>query len=207
MRHSIFALFMLISTLSYSQFEMGLKAGLSTTELDPETIILNDGNTSISIQEANYGFHLGLYTRLSIANIYVEPAFLFNSNRVDYNLEEQIFDTGIFSSIKSETYNNLDIPFMVGMKMGFLRIQGGPVAHIFLNSSSELTDISGYSQKFKDATYGFQGGIGLDLWKVRLDLNYETNLSRFGGDIEIDGVPYQFDQRPARIVASVGLRF
>ena len=200
-------LFMLISTLSYSQFEMGLKAGLSTTELDPETIILKDGNTSISVLEANYGFHLGLYTRLSIANIYVEPAFLFNSNRVDYNIEEQIFDSGIFSSIKSETYNNLDIPFMVGMKMGFLRIQGGPVAHIFLNSSSELTDISGYSQKFKDATYGFQGGVGLDIWKIRLDLNYETNLSRFGGDIEINGVPYQFDQRPARIVASVGLRF
>ena len=207
MRHSLFMLFMLISTLSYSQFEMGLKAGLSTTELDPETIILKDGNTSISVLEANYGFHLGLYTRLSIANIYVEPAFLFNSNRVDYNIEEQIFDSGIFSSIKSETYNNLDIPFMVGMKMGFLRIQGGPVAHIFLNSSSELTDISGYSQKFKDATYGFQGGVGLDIWKIRLDLNYETNLSRFGGDIEINGVPYQFDQRPARIVASVGLRF
>lgn len=209
MKKSFFILFMLLSTLSYSQFEMGLKAGLSSTDLSPESIIFNNGEntTEISIAEAKYGFHLGLYTRISIANIFIEPAFLFNSTSVDYNLTEQIFDTGIFSSIGSETYNNLDIPLMVGMKVGFLRLQGGPVAHIFLNSASDLTDIDGYSQKFKDATYGVQGGLGLDIGKIRLDLNYEANLSRFGGDIEIDGHPYQFDQRPARMVASLGIRF
>lgn len=199
----------MMATLSYGQFEMGLKAGVSSTDLSPESILINNGQTTakISIAEAKYGFHLGLYTRISIANIFIEPAFLFNSNTVDYNLEEQIFDTGIFSSIRSETYNNLDIPLMVGMKIGFLRLQGGPVAHIFIDSASELTDIDGYSQKFQDATYGIQGGIGLDLWKIRLDLNYETNLSNFGGDIDVNGDSYQFDQRPARLIASVGLRF
>ncbi|MDF1696237.1 MAG: outer membrane beta-barrel protein [Saprospiraceae bacterium] len=209
MKNLSFALLMLLSTLSYGQFEMGLKAGLSSMDLSPESILINNGEstTELSIREANYGYHFGLYTRISVANIFIEPAFLFNSSSVEYNLDEQIFDQGIFSTIKTETYNNLDIPFMVGMKMGFLRIQGGPVAHIFINSASELTAIDGYSQKFKDATYGFQGGIGLDLFKIRLDLNYETNLSRFGGDIDINGTPFQFDQRPARLVASLGLRF
>ncbi len=209
MKKSFFVLFMMISTLSFSQFEMGLRAGVSSTDLSPESILIIDGgnSTEISITEAKYGFHLGLYTRISIANIFVEPSFLFNSNRVDYNLEEQIFDTGIISSIGSETYNNLDIPLMIGMKIGFLRIQGGPVAHIFINSTSELTEISGYSQKFQDATYGIQGGLGLDIGKIRLDLNYETNLSKFGGDIDINGNVFQFDQRPTRLIASVGFRF
>lgn len=209
MKKSFFVLFMLISTLSFSQFEMGIKTGLSSTDLSPESLIINNGETTtkLTLAQANYGYHFGLYTRVKIANIFIEPSFLFNSSSVDYNLEEQIFDTGIVNSIKSETYNNLDIPLMVGMKIGFLRIQGGPVAHIFLNSASELTDINGYSQKFKDATYGIQGGIGLDILRIRLDLNYETNLSNFGGDIDIDGNPYQFDQRPARLVASLGIRF
>lgn len=209
MKRTFFILFMLISTLSNAQFEIGVKMGLSSTDLTPETITLENGDitSELSIAQANYGFHFGLYTRVCIANIFIEPAFLFNSSSVDYNLEEQIFDTGIFSSIKSESYNNLDIPFMVGMKIGFFRIQGGPVAHIFLNSASELTAIDGYSQKFQDATYGFQGGIGLDILKLRFDLNYETNLSRFGGEIDINGTPYQFDQRPGRLVASLGIRF
>lgn len=209
MKKILFILLMLTSTLSYSQFEIGLKTGISSTELSPESILFNQGDntTKLSIAEAQYGFHFGLYTRISIANIFIEPSFLFNSSSVDYNLEEQIFDTGIISSIGSETYNNLDIPLMVGMKIGFFRIQGGPVAHIFINSASDLTRISGYSQKFRDATYGIQGGLGLDIWKIRFDVNYETNLSHFGGDIDIDGNPYQFDQRPARLIASIGLRF
>ncbi|MEM9548315.1 MAG: outer membrane beta-barrel protein [Bacteroidota bacterium] len=209
MKKSIFILFMLLSTLSHSQFEMGLRAGISSTDLSPESIIISDGNTTteLSILEANYGFHLGLYTRISIANIFIEPSFLFNSTSVDYNLENQIFDAGVFSAIGSETYNNLDIPLMIGMKIGFLRLQGGPVAHIYLNSASDLTNFSGYSQKFRDATYGVQGGIGLDIWKIRLDVNYEANLSRFGSDVEINGTPFQFDQRPGRLIASVGLRF
>ena len=124
-----------------------------------------------------------------------------------YNLSEEIFDTGIISSIRSESYNNLDIPLMVGIKVGPFRLQGGPVAHIFLNSSSDLTAISGYSQKFKDASYGIQGGIGLDIHKVRLDFNYETNISLFGDHINIDGQPYDFDQRPGRLVASIGVKF
>jgi len=209
MRKSFFVFFMLLSTMSFAQFELGIKAGLSSTDLSPESLLIKDGdNTSkLTIAQANYGYHFGLYTRLQIANIFIEPSFLFNSSSVDYNLEEQIFDTGIVNSIKSETFNNLDIPLMVGMKIGFLRIQGGPVAHIFINSASELTSISGYSQKFKEATYGVQGGIGLDILKIRLDLTYERNLSNFGGDIDINGNPYQFDQRPARLVASLGIRF
>jgi len=215
MKKSLFVLFMLMSTLSFSQFEIGLKAGVSSPELSPESILIpnsiiigNGGNTSeISIADAKYGYHLGLYTRISIANIFIEPSFLFNSASVDYNLEEQIFDTGVISTIANETYNNLDIPLMVGIKLGFFRLQGGPVAHIFLDSASDLTNFSGYRQKFKDATYGVQGGIGVDFWKIRLDLNYETQLSEFGGEIIIDGETYQFDQRPSRLIASVGYRF
>ncbi|MFT6338124.1 MAG: hypothetical protein ACI86M_001733 [Saprospiraceae bacterium] len=209
MKKIFFGLLMMLSTLSYSQFELGIKTGISSTDLSPKSILINNGGNEItlSIQEANYGFHFGLYTRVTFANIFIEPAFLFNSTSVDYNLSEEIFDTGIISSIRSESYNNLDIPLMVGIKIGPLRIQGGPVAHIFLNSASDLTSISGYSQKFKDASYGLQGGIGLDILKVRLDINYETNLTLFGDHINIDGQPYDFDQRPGRLVASIGVRF
>jgi len=96
---------------------------------------------------------------------------------------------------------------MVGIKMGPLRLQGGPVAHIFLNSASDLTAINGYAQKFRDASYGLQGGIGLDIYKFRLDVNYETNLSIFGDHISIDGEDYDFDQRPGRLIVSVGMKF
>lgn len=209
MRKIIIAFFLMSATLSQAQFEMGLKTGLSSTELAQSSIFAknNGQNIQLSVADAKYGFHFGLYTRVSFLGIYVEPAFLFNSSNVDYNLDEGFFDSGIISTIRSETYNNLDIPLMIGCKLGFFRVQAGPVAHIFLNSASELTSIDGYSQKFKDASYGLQAGIGLDILKIRLDVNYEANLSKFGDHINIDGTDFDFDERPGRLVASLGIRF
>ena len=209
MRKILFGILMTCSTLSYGQFEMGMKLGLSSTELTPKSILFNNGDNdmSLSIRDANYGFHFGLYTRFSLANLFIEPSFLFNSSSVDYDLREEIFDTGVISTIRSESYHNLDIPLMVGMKIGPLRIQGGPVAHIFIGSASDLTAIDGYAQNFRDASYGLQGGLGLDIMKFRFDLNYETNISLFGDHITIDGDSYDFSQRPGRFVASVGYRF
>lgn len=200
---------MILSTLSYGQFEMGMKMGLSTTELTPKSILFNNGENdmSLSIRDANYGFHFGLYTRVSFANLFIEPSFLLNSSSVDYDLTEEIFDTGIISNIRSESYHNLDIPLMIGMKIGPVRLQGGPVAHIFLNSASDLIAINGYVQNFKNASYGLQGGLGLDIMKFRFDFNYETNVSLFGDHITIAGDAYDFDQRPGRFVASLGYRF
>ncbi len=209
MKKILFGLFMMLSSLSYGQFEMGMKMGISSTELSPKSILFNNGENdmSLSIREANYGFHFGLYTRVSLANLFIEPSFLLNSSSVDYDLTEEIFDTGIISNIRSEMYNNLDIPLMVGMKIGPFRIQGGPVAHIFLNSASDLTAINGYAQQFRNATYGLQGGLGIDVMKFRFDINYETNVSIFGDHITIDGDSYDFAQRPGRFVASLGYRF
>jgi len=209
MKHTLVFALLLLSQISFGQFELGIKTGISSYDLVEESILIPNGdqNIHLSVADAGYGFHFGLYTRISIANIFIEPSFLFNSSTVDYNLDQEIFDTGVVSTIRSETYNNLDIPLLIGMKIGFLRIQGGPVAHIYIDSASELTSIDGYSQNFKEATYGLQGGIGLDILKLRIEVNYETNLSQFGDHITIGNTNYSFDERPGRIIASLGFKF
>jgi len=191
-------------------FEFGLKAGVSSLDLADNAInISNNQNSTLSlaVSESNYGYHFGVYSRVSFLGIYVEPALLFNSSQVNYNISEQIFDEEVVEITKSEKYEKLDIPLLVGYKLGFFRVQGGPVAHLHLNSVSELTDINGYGQKFKDATYGYQLGVGLDILKVRLDLNYEGNLSNYGDHIVVDGQEFSFGESPARLVASLGYRF
>lgn len=199
-----------MSLTAYGQLEFGLRAGVSSVDLaDSELILANgqDQNLSVAVSDASYGFHFGVYSRLSLLGIYIEPAVLFNSSNVDYTLREQIFDTEVTETIVSEKYEKLNIPIMLGYKLGFLRLQGGPVAHIHLNNISELTDIDGYSEKAKSATYGYQLGVGLDILKVRLDLNYEGNLSSYTDHISIDGEEYSFAENPARIVASIGYKF
>lgn len=194
----------------FGQIEFGLKAGVSTLDLTDSELSITTPSAEalkLSIADANYGFHFGLYSRIKLLNIYIEPAVLFNSSQINYTLQEGIFDESVVTTTKTEKFEKLDIPVLVGIKMGFLRLQAGPVARLHINSISDLTDIDGYSQRFKSATYGFQLGAGLDILNVRLDVNYEGNLSKVGDHIVIDGESYTFGESPSRLVASIGYRF
>jgi hypothetical protein len=204
----LFLVVFLISKHISAQVEIGVKAGLSSYDIAKDGIIIpNDGRLfSLNVENAGFGHHFGLYTRLTVLGVFLEPSLLFNSNTVNYRLKEY-GESGVFEKLKSENYNYLDIPVMAGIKLGALRLQGGVVSHIFLYSASDLTDFKGYSQKFRDATYGWQAGAGLDVWRLRLDLNYEGNLTAFGDHITVNGVSYNFENRPGRVVMSLGYRF
>jgi len=192
-----------------AQLKIGLRLGVSTTDVNPNDLdILNNGTTQIrlALDDAKYGIHGGLVIQGKIGNFLIQPEILFNSNRVDYEVSDAQ-NPDVSPLIKEEKYQYLDIPVLLGFKLGPLRLQAGPVGHIYINSSSELTDIDGYEERFKDFTFGWQGGIGLDLWKIMLDVRYEGNFSKFGDHITFFGDRYEFDKSPARFLFSAGFVF
>ena len=86
-----------------------------------------------------------------------------------------------------------------------MRLMAGPVAHYFLKSTSELFQFENYQQKFADLKYGWQGGIGVDLLNVMVDVRYEGNFSKFGDHITFSGQQYNFASSPARLIASLAV--
>lgn len=197
-----------LSTSAQSQIEFGLKAGLSSYDLAKEGIFISDGNQNIewNVKNAGYGHHFGIYTRLSILGLFIEPALLFNSNTVSYDITTY-GESGVFSTVKNEKYNHMDIPVIAGFKLGVLRFQGGVVGHLFINSISDVVDIKGYNQRFKSASYGWQAGTGIDIWKLRLDLMFEGNFNKFGDQINIGGHNYAFADTPSRLMLTLGYKF
>ena len=209
MKKLIFAFALLFSTYcASSQIEFGIKAGLNSIDLVSNSIKINNGIDfkEIRFRESKYGHHFGVYTRLNILGIYIEPGAIFNSNSVTYSLDDYSSDQPV-STLVNESYSNLDIPLMVGLKAGIVRLYGGPVAHVHINSKSDLFDWDSYAHKFKSSSYGYQAGIGLDLWKLRFDLAYEGNLGKFGNHINVDGESYAFDNSASRIIATIGMKF
>ncbi len=199
--------FGLISMVS-SQVEIGVKAGISSYDLANKGLLVKDENQSFQwkILDAGYGHHFGLYSRLTLLGLYVEPALLFNSTTVNYNLKTYS-ENGILDIVKKDTYHGLDMPVIAGFKVGALRFQGGIVGHFFVNNIGDVVNIKGYSQKFKTGTFGWQAGTGIDLWRLRLDLMFEGNLSQFGDHIRINGQNYAFSNTPSRLMLTAGFKF
>jgi hypothetical protein len=204
----IVAAVLFTNLIANAQFEIGVTAGVNSVDLISDGIIVKNGldNFKVDFLGSEYGYHLGLYSRVKLLGFYIEPAAYLNSNKINYKLSDYT-EGDILNDIVSENYTSLDIPVLAGVKAGIFRLYGGPVAHLHIASTSELIKINGYSQKFKDAKYGFQAGFGLDLWKLRFDVAYEGNLGKFGDHINVGGNQFQFGSSASRVLGTVGIRF
>ncbi len=209
-KHLKITCFLLIlhSQSGISQFEFGLKAGMSSYELANNTLSVVQGNERLdwTIKTARYGHHFGVYSRVKILALYFEPALMFHTNAMTYTLEEYSNQQQISKTIRNATYRHLDIPAILGLKMGFFRLQTGAVGHFFINELSDLTETSGYSKKLDDATISWLAGAGIDVWRLRLDVNYEGPMHVFGESISVAGQTLEFSKNPGRILLTLGFK-
>ncbi len=170
-----------LSISAQKEAEIGIRIGIQNHNIVPvETLSIESATDllEMSVNEIDYGFHAGFYGRFKFIGLIWEPALLLNSQSISYEITSTDPNGDQITDIKKEYYQSLDIPLTLGAKIAFVKIHAGPVAHIHLHSTSELFDVSGYDQKFKTATYGYQAGLGLDIKKLRIQFNYEGNFNR-----------------------------
>ncbi len=202
---------MLMSVVSgFSQVRPGIKFGLSTPDISPRDIVVSDPRGQdyyhILVKDARYGVHAGVFIQMQIGHFFIQPEMLYNSTGIDYQLDS-LFTAETKSDLLRDTYRNIDFPILLGFKTGILRIGGGPVGHIALGHDGDLNEYGDYKASFDDLTWGWQAGIGFDLWKIHLDVRYEGNFNNFGDHITFFGHSYDFATRDNRMLASVGFSF
>ncbi len=192
-------------------FSWGFRLGAASTNIDmtPQTIYEDNTSTDsllMSVSDANFGIHGGLYARLKLGPVFVQPEVLFNSQNYEYTIDD--FSQSGASEILNDKFNTLDIPIMIGLKTGPFRFQGGPIGSVLISNDNQLETLSDtYERKLANLTWGYQAGLGVDIGSVNLDLKYEGGLSALGDSYEIYGNSYQFDSRENRWVLTLGLKF
>ena len=197
---------------AFSQVNFGLKAGVSTTNVKMEDVkTLTSGETSYlvnAIKAANYGFHAGAFVRFSIMGFYIQPELLFASRTDEYTVADA--ETPTEETIKKQQFNRLDLPIMLGAKLGPVRLNAGPAARLLINSPKDLvTGTDELKAMYNDLTFGYQAGIGVDIVKrITLDLRYEGSLQKYQTKIvNAAGNKFTLDDRPNAFLLSVGIIF
>lgn len=201
---------LLVSIPAFSQIKFGLKAGVSTTSLSMPTIkTISSGTTSFTVDAltaAKYGFHGGAFVRLTFFGIYIQPELLFSTRTNEYTVTNVQTSTSI---VAKQTFNKLDIPVMLGLKLGPIRLNAGPAASLLINSPNDLISNSDYKSRYSKMTIGYQAGLGFDLLNfLTFDLRYEGSLKKYQNQIQnLAGTKYNLDDRPNAFLFSVGLIF
>ncbi len=193
-----------------------------TTVINPDYITVNAPKVSFTPSSYAMGFHFGAFARVKIAAIFLQPELIFSQTNANIDMTPSNFDPAtVANQIRNSqvTYNNFDVPVMLGFKFGPAHICAGPVASFKLSSKLDaatkqlLTDMQSETDMdvftvTKNATFGAQVGTGLTIAKkVTLDVRYEFGLSRLGDAVTIKGHEFKTDQRQSQVIGSLGIMF
>lgn len=205
---ALLALGLSASTLASAQnLKFGPRFGVGASGIEAQDLVIRNENDvealRLQLQNASPEVQMGVFGRVSLLGLYVQPEVLLATSSARYLYEDAISGG---TELLKEQYYRLEVPVMFGLKLGPLRAQGGPVFHTPLANASELTTISGLSRSYRESSTGIQAGLGLDLGKkVVFDVKYEANLSGVRDEITIFGQSHAVSTQGSRVIASLGI--
>jgi len=175
---------------------IGPKVGFQTAKLSYDKADIKSGF-------ANH-FTAGIFGRVTIGRLYVQPEVLYfkTTNIFDGHVtgvpSDNLFNLPTGANVNL-TLNqmNLQVPVLIGVKildldLIALRAQVGPTANFVLKSQTlfdKTYTIDGQNAELENTTtdehfdakaisWGLQAGLGIDVWRLTLDVNYNFGLSK-----------------------------
>jgi len=205
-------LLILIVIPAFSQFKAGFKVGVSTNTISMNKAIQLTGQTANytvdAVTNADYGFQGGLFFRLTILGLYIQPEVLFATSENKYQVTN--LSTAKVTDV-SQRLNMVSIPIMLGVKLGPIRLNAGPAGSVAITDPGSL--IEDTNQKLETLSnkmnWGYQAGLGFDLFKIMtFDLRYEGSLQKYQTQIKNSaGAKVSLDNRPNAFLISIGVMF
>lgn len=197
----IFVIALMASTATYAQFfTVGPKVGFSSSRLSLEEA------RQVRAGHSTVGFHAGAFTRFSVLGLYLQPELLFTQAGGEIEIRNQVTDN--FDQIQELTYNKLDVPVMLGFRMGsVLRVNAGPSFSLILGQDARTEGTTEeVKNRYEESTVGYQIGGGLDIGKLVLDIRYEGSLSKLGDSVQLGGRRFDTDYRNNLFSVSLGFK-
>ena len=174
---SIFVLLFFFWKNTYSQdFKLGLKAGANYSFMSIQKE-LAPSVESYHIGDPKFGWQAGIFGRIGILGFFVQPEVLYTN----YNTVVEIQETGTSTkTTNKQSYSQISIPLMIGYKfINIIRINVGPTFNYNLSVNQEGKNLIEKVSSPKNYTIGWEGGIGVDVWRFILDVRVSGSFDNF----------------------------
>lgn len=201
---AVFALILcVVSLAAWGQISIGPRVGLSSSSFQVDDQFIYNGEAYYYADEgSNVGIHFGLFGRLEIKSLFIQPELLFTSAGGKVSLESPTLASDIYNL----KYNRIDIPILVGFKFAkLIRLEAGPCFSYILSDDARYIDaLQEAKLYYQDATIGYQAGVGFDIGDIYIDLKYEGSLSNIGSAVMIGDTRFNTDMRNSMLMLVVG---
>lgn len=158
----------------------GARIGIGTGTYDFDSVSIEGGSLE-SVGDRVGGYQAALFMRLSIPTfIYIQPELQLSHRDYVFGIKYPSLPKE-FKTIK--TYR-LDVPLLLGVKLGSLRLFGGPVWRIgarqYVQGSSTPFDI-----EFNNNDIAATGGVGVEFDGIMLEVRYTSYLEQTSSEVVV----------------------
>lgn len=189
--------FVLLSSASLAQsstkkFSVGLRVGANFSKLDDLSYqtprldmnglpVMSGGKIVYDFFQQNdarsTGLVGGVFARFG-NRLYIQPEVLFSVKGGRFDIIRQ----GLETRSVNVKVGTIDLPLLLGVRLGPLRLNAGPMASLTVLNGDLKGALSQYgsqpiSETAKQAKFGYQAGVGLTLSGMQLDIRQEGGLS------------------------------
>lgn len=180
--------FVATSVAAKAQIQAGVKAGLSTANVEIQEV-RNDPWQYAKAENVT-GYHAGAFVRMSFGGLFLQPEAILTST--GGKVEVSSADDTLPVHVEDIKFNRLDVPLMVGYNFfNVFRVQAGPVASSLLSARREGQDIKEY---MNNSDWGLQAGVGVDIGSITADVRYERINRQFTNPDQHTGMEFNNQQ-------------
>lgn len=168
MKKLIISIFFLLPLAIVAQpiLDIGVKGGVNNSKVT----FKKSEFTSESIVKT----HFGAFARVGFGNLYIQPEAYFSAKGGEV-LQREAGDAE--ERVAQFNFNNIDVPLLFGVKVidgetANVRIMAGPVFSFL--TDKKIVDHDDFTREYlKDHYFGYQYGVGVDIWRFFLDARME----------------------------------
>lgn len=183
---------------------VGIKGGVNLSSIS------YDKNYSVNVGKTlgmKTGYLLGGYARIG-KTIYIQPEVYFSAKDFEVNALNVVTKS---NDVVSFSQKSLDVPVLLGIKLGPVRIAAGPVASYSISADASAdnalkTYFSGSAKDISSrSNFSYQAGVGVDFLSLSLDVRYEGAISDLSNTLAVPS-GYSYAQKPSFFQATIGFR-
>jgi hypothetical protein len=180
-------------------FRIGIKGGVNLSSVKVASLSTNLENKT--------GYQLGAFARIG-RTIFLQPEVYFTAKEVNVDVLNSLTTT---QGVVGFSQKSLDVPVLLGIKLGPLRVMAGPVASYAISAETSpdaavKSYFTGTSKEIIDrSSFGYQAGIGFDILNLSLDLRYEGATSELKNTLAVPS-GFNYSQKPSYFQATIGFR-
>jgi len=180
-------------------FRIGLKGGVNLSSVKVASISTNLENKT--------GYQFGAFARIG-RTVFIQPELYFTAKEVNVDLLNTLTTK---ENVVGFSQKSLDVPVLVGLKLGPFRVLAGPVASYAISASTNpdvavKSYFTGTSQEIINrSNFSYQAGVGFDILNLSLDLRYEGALTELNKTVAVPG-GFNYSQKPSYFQATLGFR-